>query len=383
MKTSSRSKKLTPFFVMELLEKARAMEAQGEHIVHMEVGEPDFPTPGLIKDAAHGALISDRTFYTHSLGIPELRRLIADQYQQKEGVRISPERVVITNGTSGAFLLLFSVLLEKGSTVALSDPGYPCYKNFATMFDADVRAIPVSEETRFEVTEQALAASGKAPDLLIIANPANPTGIVYREDTISALERALAKSNGTFVVDEIYRGLTYGKAARTSLALSDRIIVVDGFSKVFAMTGWRLGWMVVPEELVRPCQIVAQNVFISPPSLPQYAALEAFNVDAEIEHMRKSYEERRDFLLPELRKLGFRINAEPEGAFYIYAGIEQWGLDSRVFADRALSEAKVALTPGYDFGAFRAGSHVRFAYATSVEKLRLGCERLNKWLKTL
>ena len=368
---------------MELLEKARAMEAQGEHIVHMEVGEPDFPTPGLVKDAANRALISDRTFYTHSLGLPELRNLIADQYQQKDGVRVSPERVVITNGTSGALLLLFSVLLEKGSIVALSDPGYPCYKNFAAMFDADVRAIPVSEETGFEVTEQALAASGKTPDLLIVSNPANPTGIVYREDTLASLDRALAKSNGTFVVDEIYRGLSYGKPTRTSLALSDRVIVVDGFSKVFAMTGWRLGWMVVPEELVRPCQTVAQNVFISPPSLSQYAALEAFNVDVEIEHMRRSYEERRNFLLPELRKLGFRINADPEGAFYIYAGIEQWGLDSRVFADRALSEAKVALTPGYDFGAFRAESHVRFAYATGVEKLKLGCERLGKWLKTL
>jgi len=368
---------------MELLEKARAMEAQGEHIIHMEVGEPDFPTPGLVKDAASRALANDRTFYTHSLGIPELRKMITDRYQQKEGVRVSPERVIITNGTSGAFLLLFSVLLEKGSTLALSDPGYPCYKNFAAMFDANVLAVPVSEETRFEVTEQALATSGRTPDLLVIANPANPTGIVYREDTISALDRALAKSNGVFVVDEIYRGLTYGKPTRTALALSDRIIVVDGFSKVFAMTGWRLGWMVVPDELVRPCQIVAQNVFISPPALSQYAALEAFNADAEIEHMRKSYEERRDLLLPELRKLGFRINAEPEGAFYIYAGIEQWGIDSRVFADRALSEAKVALTPGYDFGSFHAGSHVRFAYATSVDKLKLGCERLGKWLKTL
>ncbi len=374
---------MTPFYVMELLEKAKAMEAHGEHIVHMEIGEPDFPTPVPVKDAAARALQDDRTFYTHSLGLPELRQLIADRYRQKDGVRVSPDRVVITNGTSGAFLLLFSVLLEKGSVLALSDPGYPCYKNFAALFDADVRPVSVSEETRFEVTEQALAASGKAPDLLIIANPANPTGAVYREDTIIALDRAMAKNGGVFAVDEIYRGLTYGKPARTALALSDRIIVVDGFSKVFAMTGWRLGWMVVPEELVRPVQVVAQNVFISPPTLSQYAALKAFDSAAEVEHMRRAYEERRDFLLPELRKLGFRIPVDPEGAFYIYAGIEQWGIDSRVFADRALSEAKVALTPGYDFGSFHAGSHVRFAYATSVEKLKLGCERLGAWLKTL
>jgi aspartate/methionine/tyrosine aminotransferase len=368
---------------MELLEQARAMEAKGEHIVHMEIGEPDFPTPGPVKDAAKEALRSDRTFYTHSLGIPELRKLIADNYLQKDGVHISSERVVITSGTSGAFLLLFSVLLEKGRTIALSDPGYPCYKNFAALFDAEQRPIPVSEETRFEVTVQALAKGGKTPDLLIISNPVNPTGTVYRDDTIASLEQLLAKSDGALVVDEIYRGIIYGETARTALAISDRIIVVDGFSKVFAMTGWRLGWMVVPEELIRPIQNVAQNVFISPATLSQYAALKAFECGREIEAMRKTYEERRDFLLPELAKLGFRIPIVPEGAFYVYAGIEQWGIDSRAFADRALREAKVALTPGYDFGSYRAGSHVRFSYATSIDKLKLGCDRLAKWLKTL
>jgi aspartate/methionine/tyrosine aminotransferase len=385
MKTAARTRKLTPFYVMELLEKAREMEARGEHVVHMEIGEPDFPTPALVKDAAIEAILSDRTFYTHSLGLPELRQLIADRYQKKHGVRVSPERVVITSGTSGAFLLLCSVLLEEGRTLALSDPGYPCYKNFAALFDADVLHVPVSEETRFEVTEQELVASGKgrAPDLLIISNPANPTGTVYREETIIALKRALAKSNGTLVVDEIYQGLTYGRTARTALSLSDRIIVVDGFSKAFAMTGWRLGWMVVPDELVRPIQIVAQNVFIAPPTLSQYAALKAFDAVQETAHMRKTYEERRDFLLPELTRLGFRIPVKPEGAFYIYAGIEKWGIDSRAFADRALQEAKVALTPGYDFGSFRAGSHVRFSYATSIENLKLGCDRLALWLKTL
>jgi aspartate/methionine/tyrosine aminotransferase len=383
MKIAARLKKMTPFFVMELLEQAKAMEAQGEHIVHMEVGEPDFSTPAPVKNAAIGAIQGDRTFYTHSLGIPELRQLIADNYLWRDGVSISSERVIITNGTSGAFLLLFAVLLEKGSVLALSDPGYPCYKNFAALFDADVCSIPVTAETRFEVTEKELIASGKTPDMLVISNPANPTGILYCEDAIISLDRALAKNNGVFVVDEIYRGLVYGKPARTAIALSDRIIVIDGFSKVFAMTGWRLGWMVVPEELVRPVQIVAQNVFISPAALSQYSALKAFDSAEEIVHMRKSYEKRRDFLLPTLRKLGFHIPIDPEGAFYIYAGIEQWGLDSREFADRALKEAKVALTPGYDFGSFRPGDHVRFSYATNVEKLKLGCSRLAKWLKTL
>lgn len=383
MRTTARAKKITPFYVMELLEKARAMEAQGEHIVHMEIGEPDFPTPSRVKSAAMDAITNDRSFYTHSLGIPELRTMIAENYLRREGVRIAPERIVITNGTSGAFLLLFAVLLEKGGTLALSDPGYPCYKNFAALFDAQVRMISVSEKTRFEVTEEALAASGSAPDVLVISTPANPTGAVYREDTISALARYMAKHEGVFVSDEIYRGLTYGVTARTALALSDRIIVVDGFSKLFAMTGWRLGWMVLPEDLVRPVQTVAQNVFISPPTLSQYAALQAFESAEAVESMRQAYEERRNFLLPELRKLGFRIPIDPQGAFYIYAGIEQWGMDSNEFAERALQEAKVALTPGYDFGSYRAEAHVRFAYATNKEKLKLGCDRLAKWLAAL
>ncbi len=368
--------------MMELLEQARAMEARGEHIVHLEIGEPDFPTPAAVKEAAVAAIQGDRTFYTHSLGIPELRKLIAEHYRENDGVKVSPERVIITNGTSGAFLLLFSVLLERGMTLALSDPGYPCYKNFAVLFDAAVRAVPVSAETQFEVTDTALV-SGGIPDLLIISNPVNPTGTVYREDTMLSVERVLAKNDGIFVVDEIYRGLYYKEKIRTALALSDRIIVVDGFSKAFAMTGWRLGWMVVPEELVRSIQTVAQNVFISPPTLSQYAAVKAFESTGETDSMRRCYQERRDFLLPALKELGFRIPVDPEGAFYIYAGIEQWGMNSREFADRALREAKVALTPGYDFGSFKAGDHVRFSYATDVKKLRSGCERLAAWLKTL
>ena len=383
MKPAERTARLTPFYVMELLEKAREMEAAGEDIVHMEVGEPDFPTPELVKEAAVQAIGSDRTFYTQSLGLPELRERIAGYYREDSGITIAPERVVITSGTSGAFLLLCSVLLEKGRTLALSDPGYPCYKNFGALFDADVLPLPVTEDTRFEVTAEGLARSGTTPDLLIISNPANPTGTVYRDDTIAGLSRALAKNNGMLVVDEIYRRLTYGRKARTALACSDGIIVVDGFSKAYAMTGWRLGWMVVPEELVRPVQVVAQNVFISPPTVSQYGALKAFDAMSDIERMRTTYQDRRDFLLPAFKRLGFRIPVDPDGAFYIYADIEPWGIDSRVFADRALQEAKVALTPGYDFGTFRAGSHIRFSYATGIERLKLGCEWLEGWLKTL
>lgn len=382
-KFTARAQKIKPFYVMDFLEKAKEMEARGEDIVHMEVGEPDFATPEPVKEAAIKAIKDNRTFYTQSLGLPELRERVARYYLEREGVKVPPERVVIADGTSGAFFLLCSVLLEKGKSLGISDPGYPCYKNFGILVDAKVVPIPVSEDTMFEVTVDRLSRFKKTPHVLIISNPSNPTGTVYREETISKLHRFLARKGGLLVVDEIYSGLTYGKKMRTALSISEDIIVVNGFSKTYAMTGWRLGWMVVPPELVRPIHIVSQNVFISPPTVSQYAALKAFDALEELEEMRKTYQSRRDFLLPQLRRLGFHIPVDPEGAFYIYSGVGKWGIDSMVFVERALREAKVCLTHGYDFGSFRAGSHIRFSYATSLERLKVGCERLEEWLKTL
>lgn len=374
---------LRPFYVMELLETAREMEARGEDIVHMEIGEPDFPSPRPVKDAAIRAIDQDHTFYTQSLGLPALKERIAKFYLVNDGIEIPPERIIITSGTSGAFLLLSAILLEKGKTIAVSDPGYPCYRNFAMLFDADVIRIPVSEESRFEIGAEQIEVLGIDPRILIVANPSNPTGTIYREDTLRELHRGLSGRSGHLVVDEIYRGLVYGERVRTALSLSDNIIVVDGFSKAYAMTGWRLGWMVVPEAFIRPIQIVAQNVFISPPTVSQYAALTAFDSVDEVELMKKTYRERRDFLVPELKRLGFRIDVEPFGAFYIYVGIEKWGMDSRVFAERALREAKVAITHGYDFGVHAAGSHVRFSYATGINRIEEGCRRLERWLKSV
>jgi aspartate/methionine/tyrosine aminotransferase len=383
MKITKRADLITPFYVMELLEKANEMEAQGEDIIHMEVGEPDFTTPWPVKDAAINAITSGQTFYTHSLGITELRQKIATHYEKREGVFVSPERIVITNGTSGAFLLLAAVLLERGRTLAISDPGYPCYRNFALLVEADVLTLPVAAETGYQVLPRQIETLKACPDVLILCNPSNPTGTVYQEDTVAQIYRLLSARDSVLVVDEIYGGLSYGKTVRTALGLGDNIVVVNGFSKTHAMTGWRLGWMVVPLELVRPIQKVAQNVFISPPSIAQHAAVHAFDVGAALEEMRRTYKERRDYMLPQLRRLGFRIPVDPEGAFYIYAGIDGWGLDSMVFVERALAEAKVAITPGYDFGSYRAGSHVRFSYANSLERLKEGCERLERWLQTL
>jgi len=383
MKITERAGKIAPFYVMELLEKAKAMEARGEDIIHMEVGEPDFATPPSIKEEAIRAIRDNRTFYTHSLGLPELREKIAEYYERIEHVRVSPERVLITNGTSGAFLLLFTTLLEKGRILAVSDPGYPCYRNFGTLVDAEILSLPVSEGTRFEITVECLGSTDVTPQLLIISNPSNPTGVVYREETIYELYKFISSKGGMLIVDEIYSGLSYRGELRTSLSISEDVIVVNGFSKAYAMTGWRLGWMVVPPALVRPIQKIAQNVFISPPSISQYAAMYAFDEADELENMRKTYEERRDFMLPQLKRLGFSIPVDPEGAFYIYAGIDKWGLDSMEFVEKALREARVALTPGYDFGSYKAGSHIRFSYANNMNRLKAGCERLERWLRIL
>ena len=275
------------------------------------------------------------------------------------------------------------MLLERGRTLAISDPGYPCYRNFALLADSEIIALPVSAATGYQVLPDQVATLNDGPDVLILCNPSNPTGTIYQEDTIARIYQVLSSRDSILVVDEIYGGLTYGRALRTALNLGDNIVVVNGFSKTHAMTGWRLGWMVVPQDLIRPIQKVAQNVFISPPSIAQHAAIHAFEVDGYLEEMRKTYLERRNFMLPRLRKLGFHVPIDPEGAFYIYAGIGQWGLDSMTFVERVLEEAKVAITPGYDFGSYRAGSHIRFSYANSLEKLKEGCNRLEEWLKIL
>lgn len=383
MEITSRAKRLTPFHVMELLEAAREMEAQGEEVVHLEIGEPDFPLPGPVREAALKAIRDNRTFYTHSLGLPELRARVARYYSERHNVTVPPGRIIITNGTSGAFLLLCAVLLDRDSVLAVPDPGYPCYRNFGTLFDAGLLPVPVSEETRFELTAGALARAHRKPRMVIISNPSNPTGTLTSSKTIGGLHGFLTGNGGCLVVDELYEGLVYGSSIKTALSLADDIIVVNGFSKTYAMMGLRLGWMVVPEGLVRPIQTVAQNVFISPPTISQYAALSAFDAAVEIEEMRRTYEERRDFFVPRLRDLGFRIPVGPEGAFYVYAGIKRWEMDSAVFVHRALREAKVAITHGYDFGSFRAGEHVRFSYASGLEKIIEGCNRLELWLKGL
>lgn len=383
MKPTARSERINPFYVMELLEQAREMERRGESVVHMEIGEPDLPTPKRVKDAAIRAIEQGRTLYTESLGLPELREKIAQQYASLHGVQITPERVIVTNGTSGAFLLLASVLLGRGRNLVLPDPGYPCYKNFGMLAEASVKAVHVSANSGFDIGPEAIRRLSAVPHVLLIANPSNPTGSLYDDESLARVWNAVSRRGGVMIVDEIYSGLVYDRRFRTALALSDEIIVVNGFSKTHAMTGWRLGWMVVPQALVRPIQKVAQNVFISAPTISQYAALEALDAFREVATMRKTYLERRNYLVPALRRMGFSVPVMPRGAFYVYAGIEQWRLDSMEFVQRALKEARTALTPGYDFGSYQAASHVRFSYANDLDQLKEGCRRLGKWLRKL
>jgi aspartate/methionine/tyrosine aminotransferase len=380
---TERSARIAPFYVMELLEKAQEMDAAGERIVHMEIGEPDFTTPPSIRQAGVRAIEEGRTFYTHSLGLPALRERIAAHYYESYRVRVPADRIVITNGTSGAFFLLCAVLLDASRNLLVSDPGYPCYRNFGALFDARVVSLPVSEETRFEVTPDQIEKCGVAPHLLMICSPSNPTGTIYSAESLSRLAAAVQAHGGYLAADEIYSGLTYDREFPSALTVSDDIILIDGFSKSYAMTGWRLGWLVAPSRLVRPIQRVAQNVFISAPTIAQYAALDAFGAASDIEAMKKTYRERRAFLFPKLGDLGFSLPAWPEGAFYIYTGIGKWRMDSMEFVERALTEAKVAVTPGYDFGTYRAGAHVRFSYANSLDMLKEGCERLSVWLRRL
>lgn len=380
---SQRARQVSPFYVMELLEKARELEAQGKSIIHMEVGEPGFETPLPVKEEAVCAAKDGKTFYTHSLGIPELRSAISRHYRDLHKVDVPPERVIVTNGSSGAFVLLFAVLLERGRTLAIPDPGYPCYRNIALLVDCGILSIPVTDETGYEITAAHLDRLDTAVDLLIVTNPSNPTGTVYRDGTLEKLHDRLCSLGGTLIVDEIYSELVYNTGFRSSAAISDNIIVVNGFSKAYAMTGWRLGWMIVPGELVRPVQKFAQNLFISPPSLSQYAAISALDQRDAVERMRRLYQERRDFLVPRLKSLGFSVPVNPSGAFYVYAGIERFDIDSMDFVNRALLEAGVAITPGYDFGSFGAGSHVRFSYANTLENIKEGCERLGRWLPAL
>jgi len=388
---AKRAAAISPFHVMDVLAQAKQLQSQGQDIIHMEVGEPDFETPEPIADAGLNAIKAGKTHYTSALGLPALREAIANWYQDYYQVDILPERIVVTPGASGALLLVMGALLEQGEKVMLADPGYPCNRHFARFVEGEVNAVPITAESHYQLTADHVEQYwDDQTSMALVASPSNPTGTVLTKPELKALSEAVKKQNGTLVVDEIYHGLTYdGFQAPTALSLNDDCFVINSFSKFFGMTGWRLGWLVVPEGYTEVMDRLAQNLFLAAPTMSQYAALAAFepNTLDILEQRRQVFQQRRNALLPALKQLGFTLPVTPQGAFYLYADcsklLNETVPDSMALSRYLLKEAGVAITPGLDFGNFQAESHCRFAYTTSEERLLEAAERVSQTIKYL
>lgn len=380
---ATRVANIAPFHVMELLAHARQLEAEGRNIIHMEVGEPDFPTPEPIVSAAQAFIAGGRIPYTPALGLPELRTAIADFYWTRYGVRVPASRIVVTAGASGALLLALACLCEPGSEWLLTDPGYPCNRHFVSAFEGIPVGIPIGPENNYQPTLEDLERYwGKRTSGALFASPSNPTGSMLGAQQLDAIANFVRLKQGQLIVDEIYHGLTYEQDAATALQFGNDIFVVQSFSKYFNMTGWRLGWLVVPEPYVREIEKLAQNLYIAPSTPAQYAALAAFAPEtiAILESRRAEFRKRRDFLAPQLEKLGFRLNAKPEGAFYLYADCSAISDDSEQLARDLLESAGVATTPGLDFGSNAPKKHLRFAYTTDTDRLAEAVQRIARFL---
>jgi aspartate/methionine/tyrosine aminotransferase len=385
-RTAARVHEIAPFHVMEVQTAARALEAAGRTVVHMEIGEPDFPTPEPVLAAAREALTNGAIYYTSALGLPSLREAIARHYRERYDVSVAPERVVVTAGSSAALLLTLALLVDRDDAILLTDPGYPCTRHFVRTLEGEPIGIPVGPQSNYQLTAQLLEAAWTPHTRgALIASPSNPTGTAVAHDEMARIAAAVDARGGALIVDEIYLGLSYDGRPRSALRLSDRLFVINSFSKYFNMTGWRLGWLIAPEQHVRDLEKLAQNLYISPPTLSQHAALACFQPATIqlVEARRAEFQARRDYLVPALRELGFRIPVTPTGGFFVYADCSAFGMDSERFCVEALAATGVAFTPGIDFGRHRADAHVRFAYTIAQEKLREGVRRLAAWLPTL
>ena len=367
---------------MDVLARARALEAQGQSIVHMEIGEPDFTTaPGIVR-AGVEALDAGRTHYLPALGLDALRASIAHSYPV--GARPGASRVVVTAGASGALTLALAALLNPGDHVLLTDPGYPCNRHFVRLFEGEPVPIQVGPATGYQLTADLIRRHWSANTVaVIVSSPSNPTGTLVSEKEMARIVGTVAELGGVLIVDEIYHGLTYGVDAVTALTFSQDVFVVNSFSKYYGMTGWRLGWLVTPDAYLSAVEKLAQNVFIAASTPAQYAALAAYEpeVRLELERRRAIFRERRDYLLPALRDLGFEIPVTPQGAFYIYADCSRFSSDSTAFALDLLTGAGVAITPGSDFGRHQSNRYVRFSYATARENLEEGVARIARAIR--
>lgn len=374
---------ISSFYVMELLQRAKQLEKQGVDIIHMEIGEPDFFTPPAILAAGKQCLDIGEVKYTAAAGLPELRKAVADYYRQAYGVKLDPRRVFITPGASGAFLLAFGISLNPGESVMMSDPCYPCNDNFVRLFNGETQFINVGPNTAYQLNADLISQNWRETTKgVLVASPSNPTGTLI--DNLE-LQKTIKKTEilgGCFYADEIYHGLVYGRQVHTALSYSDEVFVINSFSKFFGMTGWRVGWLVVPEGFIEAAEKLAQTIFIATSTHSQYAALASFSADnlAELHRRRDEFKQRRDFLYENLLRLGFKIACKPEGAFYVYADCSAFTQDSFQFALDLLEVEGVAVTPGKDFGYNRPEQHIRFAYTASIARMATALTRLERFL---
>ncbi|MCW8835807.1 MAG: aminotransferase class I/II-fold pyridoxal phosphate-dependent enzyme [Rhodospirillales bacterium] len=371
---------IPPFIVMDVMRAANVRADSGKDVFHLEVGQPSTPAPGAVLDAARAALGADRLGYTDALGVPILRERIAAYYADTYGVQVDPSQIVATTGSSGGFVLSFLAAFDAGDRVGVCSPGYPAYRNILRALGNEPVDILVGADTHFQPTPEVLDRVDGKLDGLIVASPSNPTGSMLDASALKALTGYCRERGIRLISDEIYHGITFGQKAETALSFDDQVIVINSFSKYFSMTGWRLGWMVVPEPLVRSVECLAQNMFISPPTLSQLAGSAVFDCIGELDANVAHYARNRKLLLAELPKAGFDKLAPSDGAFYLYADIAHMTNDSQDFCRRMLAETGVATTPGVDFDPQRGSHTLRFSFAGSAEDMAAAAERLKGWL---
>ncbi len=380
MKVANRAD-IPPFYVMEVMKAAAARERITGSVLHLEVGQPSTDAPSAVRAAAHAALDADRLGYTGATGLPSLRERIATHYAQRYGVEVAADRVIVTMGASGGFVLGFLAAFDAGDRVAVTQPGYPCYRNTLEAFGVEAVAVPVGPETRFVPTSQLLERAGEL-DGLMLASPANPTGTALNSDEMADIA-GYCRSNGIrLIADEIYHGIEYGGPVPTALTVEPEAIVLQSFSKYFSMTGWRLGWMIVPEELVRPIERLAQNLFISPPTLSQLAAIAAFDAADELDGNVARYAANRQVLLDGLGSIGLDHYASPDGAFYFYIDVSHLTNDSQALCQIWLDELGVACTPGIDFDPVAGHRYIRLSYSESTADITEATKRIVNWVRS-
>jgi len=379
---ASRLDHIAPFHVMELAKMASELERDGRSIIHMGIGEPDFTAPAPVIEAATRAMADGKLQYTAATGLPALRRAISDHYRTVYGLDIAPERIVVTAGASAALLLACAALVEPGAEVLMPDPSYPCNRHFVAAFEGRAQMIPSGPEQRFQLSEAMVREHwNEATRGVLLASPSNPTGTSITHDELARIAAVVREKGGFTIVDEIYQGLTYDEAPFSALSLGEDIIVINSFSKYFNMTGWRLGWLVVPPAMVRPIEKLSQNLFICASSIAQHAGLACFTPEAIaiFEARKEEFRRRRDYIVPALRELGFKVPVTPDGAFYVYADCSALSDDADALTVRMLNEAGVVLVPGLDFGPSTARQYIRVSYATSMENLQEAVSRLRRF----